>query len=608
MQRIVSVWLPLWPIERMQRADRRANGGPSHSVEQRRAEQWRAEQVQPFALVESGVHGLTLAAVNEPARRQGLWPGQALTDARAAVPGLATRPAEREPDRQALHALALWCGRYGRRRNCHGNAASEDGLEPASLEPDSLWIDVTGVAHLFGGEAHLLDHLAGGLARSGLTARIGIADTFGAAFAIARFAATRSQAAAQSSTSPPAQSLAQSLAQSPWSIIPAGDTRAALSSLPVDALRLPADCVVLLKRLGLRRIGQLYDLPREALAQRFRVGARTTRRTNQTRRARETVRLAGTVLARLDQALGRAHEPLVPLEEPPAFSVRQAFIEPLISAEGVATSTAMLAGELCCLLDAGGKGGLRFALGLYRADGTFAHARIGVSRPCRDPAHLIGLLAGKLDLLDAGFGIDVMTLAATEVEMLEGRQTALPSPGMAAIAADASPLIDRLSNRLGAPRVLRLVAGDSHVPERAGQRRPALSAAGPASSAQSPTGFVKARRPPFLLPVPEPIVVTAEVPDGPPLRFTWRRLSRRVMRAEGPERIEPEWWRHIGRARGRSPHGLSPPDRDHAGSDRARDYYAIEDTGGARYWIYRAGLYGCDDARPPAWFLHGVFA
>ena len=521
------------------------------------------ESEPAFALVESSTHGLVLSAVNARARRDGLHIGQRLADARAAVTHLLTRPAEPDADRAALVALAVWCGRYGPRRHIQG----EDG-RPA----DGVWIDVTGVAHLFGGEALLVGDIARRCAGLGLTARIGLADTPGAAFALARYGGGGNAGP--------------------------GQTEAALAPLPVEALRLPGDCVVLLKRLGLRRIGQLYGLPRQALAQRFRAQAGSGRRAQGARAAH----LAGVVLFRLDQALGRGAEPLAALEEPPAHIVRRAFAEPLISAEGVSAATAALAADLCGMLEDGGRGGIRFSLALYRADGTVPEARIGLSRPGRDPAHLLALLAPRLDTIDAGFGIDVMTLAATETAPLQAAQAALPAQGLRGTGAGIAPLVDRLANRLGPARVSRLVRGNSHLPERAQRRQPAFSAAA-ASYVQdddgAPLSAVPASRPAMLLPAPEPIAVTAEVPEGPPLRFTWRRLSRRVVRAEGPERIEPEWWHGIGRT----------PDRSNAILFRPRDYYRIEDAGGARYWVFRAGLYGREDAtgQPPAWFLHGMF-
>lgn len=525
------------------------------------------ESEPAFALVESSVHGLVLSAVNARARREGLDIGLRLADARAAVPHLLTRPADAEADRSALLSLAIWCGRYGPRRHIQG----EDGRPP-----DGVWIDVTGVAHLFGGEAALVGDIARRCRSLGLCTRIGLADTHGAAFALARYGG---------------------------GIAGAGQAQAALAPLPVEALRLPGDCVVLLKRLGLRRIGQLYGLPRQALAQRFRDSAGSSKR-KQAGAAQRTTQLAaqraGIVLSRLDQALGVVAEPLAALEEPPAYRVRRAFAEPLISAEGVSAAAAELAAGLCRNLDDAGHGGTRFSLMLYRADGTAPEIRIGLSRPGRDPAHLLNLLSPRLETIDAGFGIDVMTLAATETAPLSAAQAALPARGMRESGAGIAPLVDRLANRLGSERVLRLVCGNSHLPERAQRRSPALVTSDrdiPAHDKGSPLSIF-AHRPAMLLPAPEPIAVTAEVPEGPPLRFTWRRISRRVVRSEGPERIEPEWWNGIGRT----------PGRDNALLFRPRDYYRIEDTAGARYWVFRAGLYGREDAtgHPPTWFLHGV--
>ena len=533
--------------------------------------------------MESGARGLRLTAVDEQAAALGLRPGQALADARAAIPALATLPAEPERDRAALEALALWAGRYGPRRNA-------DGI-------DGLWIDITGVAHLFGGEAGLAGDLLARFSRAGLTARIGLADTAGAAFALARFASIT--------------------ARTPWRIAATGDVRAALAPLPVEALRLAPEVIVLLKRLGLRRIGQLFELPREALAQRFRSTAdtRSKRGGIAARREREAILLAGSVLARLDRVLGLMPEPLAALEEPPSHLVHQVLAEPLISAQGVAALTAKLAHDLALLLDGRAEGGTRFALGLYRVDGTSHHLHIGASRPCRSATHLLALLGDKLDAVDAGFGIDAMTFACTQVEPLGASQIALGGSDRATLQADTAALMDRLSNRLGASRVMRLVPADSHIPERAERRVPVLSiaASDPTASGYRPSGA----RPPFLLPVPEAITVMAEVPEGPPRHFTWRRLVRRIARAEGPERIEPEWWRAIGH----SSSGPAPPHAVHL--RRPRDYYTIEDTAGGRYWVFRAGLYGREEdaassevalsevplseVSGPVWFVHGVF-
>ncbi len=542
--------------------------------------------------MESGVHGLRLTAVNTCALKEGLRPGLSLADARAALPPLLTRPAEPDRDRAALAVLVSWIGRYGPARNVEG--------------VDGLWVDSTGVAHLHGGETSMLRDLIGRLARAGITARAGLADTPGAAHALARFA-----------TGP----------DTPWRIAAEGAVYEALASLPVESLRLPADAVVLLQRLGLRRIGQLTSIPRETLAQRFRPPARggplpagESPRASGTTRASK---VAGVVLSRLDQALGRVPEPRAALEEPPPHLARRVLSEPLITAAGVGALVETLAQDLAGQLAARVEGGTRFVLTLYRVDGTAQEVRIGASLPCRDAAHLITLLADRLDSLDAGFGIDAMTLACTHAEPLDASQIALAGPGVAATQTETTALLDRLSNRLGTACVVHLVPADSHIPERAQRRVPVLAQAQEnAAATQLPCPGAGPARPAFLLPTPEPITVLAEVPEGPPMRFTWRRLTHRIVRAEGPERIEPEWWRLLtGAACPRGPAGSSPARRDEP-SLRPRDYYTIEDETGGRYWVFRAGLYGRDESEAggsgarsdhgdrsgmPMWFMHGVF-
>jgi protein ImuB len=518
MRRIISVWLPLWPIERLRRA--LPTAVPDDAA---------------LALVESGSHGIRITAVNACAAAEGVRVGQALADARAGLPPLLSRAAEPDRDRTALLELARWCGRYGPNRNADG----EDGL----------WIDVTGVAHLYGGEERLIADLLARLARFGLTVRAGLADTLGAAHALARFAA------------------------SPAIALP-GETEARVAALPVEALRLAPETVLLLRRLGLKRIGQLFSLPRPALERRFR-----------------SAKTAAAVLSRLDEALGVRAEPSPPLVEPPALCVQRSFVDPLISPAGIEAETARLAEELCAHLNARHLGARAIALFLYRADGTTAEAGVGLSFPSREPAHLMALLNERMQHLDAGFGIDALALSALRVEVCTPEQGALGarlSTGLGAgRAGDPSVLIDRLANRLGAARVSRLVPRASHLPERAQACVAALSDPRPAGSEDVMP--VRPPRPAFLLASPEPIRVIAEVPEGPPARFTWRRVERRVARAQGPERIAPEWWREIGTK-----------------TTRTRDYYRIEDEGGAGYWVFREGLYACEE-EAPTWFLHGLF-
>jgi protein ImuB len=513
MRRIVSVWLPLWPIDRLARA---------------------APQAVPkdacLALVETGSHGIRITAVTRRAAEEGVRIGQSLADARAALPALLSRPAEPHRDARALLKLARWCGRYGPNRNVEG--------------ADGLWVDITGVAHLYGGEACLLDDLLARLTRFGLTARAGLADTPGAAHALARYAAS------------PA-------------VAPAGTTQKHIAPLPVEALRLSPDTVLLLKRLGLRRVGQLFSLPRSALQRRFRSAA-----------------AAEAVLRRLDQALGIAPEPSPPLLEPPVLFMQRAFPEPLISTAGLEAETGRLSDELCAVLAARNLGTRRIMLSLYRADGTVAEVRAGLSVASRTPKHLTALVCEKLQNIDAGFGVDALVLAALQVEERAPAQTALG----AGVAGKAGPteLIDRLANRLGAARVTRIEPRASHVPERAEVRVSALADSAPLAERRLPLRALPSR-PQFLLAPPEPIGVIAEIPEGPPARFTWRRVERRIVRAQGPERIAPEWWREIGTKK-----------------SRTRDYYRIEDEGGAAYWVFREGFYRGGE-ETPSWFMHGLF-
>lgn len=555
MKRFVSVWLPAWPIERLARASPQAF--PSGVAS---------------ALVEDEGGKRVVTAVTEKAARAGIRPGMALNDARAILPGLAVRPAEPRADIVALRRLARWCGRYGPNRNIVRQALRAGG-------DHGIWIDVSGVAHLFGGEQRMLADLAGRLAGFGFSARLALADTYGAAHALARHGACR---------------------RASFAIAPPGESRAALALLPVAGLRLTGDAVRLLMRLGLTRIGDLYGLPRAALARRFRDEDGKSRHMA----VREASALATAVLVRLDAALGLAAEPLQPLGTPPRLVVRRSFPEPLVSGEGISAAVADVAEELCASLAAAGLGARRIRLVLYRADGTVTALDAGTSLPCRSVPHMLRLMTERLDKIDAGFGIDVVALEAISVSTLDASQAALDA-GAAAGASDLGRLVDILASRLGRSRVQALAPRQSYLPERT-QAALAVQPERIAASELAPWPQPPApgERPPLLLPSPEPITVMAEIPEGPPMRFTWRRLQHRVQRAEGPERIAPEWWCH-----------LPPAPEEDAGdavaastAPRPRDYYRVEVEGGARFWIFRDGLYGAaSDERPPRWFVHGLF-
>lgn len=515
------------------------------------------------ALIDSGPHGLTLSAVNTPAAREGLRPGLRLADARAVIPGLVTQAAEPEVDRRCLEKLAAAAGRYGPNRNTEG--------------ADGVWIDITGVAHLFDGEASLTDDLRRRFKEAGFTALCGVADTPGAAFALARHAAPG--------------------APSNSTIAPADGCRAALASCPVEGLRLDTATLLLLKRLGLKRIGHLYGLPRIALARRFRdLKGKDARGAGPLRQREE---LAASVVMRLDQALGATPDLRVPLTEVPRRIVQQTYPDGLISHDGIMSAIAALASALSTDLGGRDEGARRVRLSLFRVDNSVADIVIGTSRPSREAKHFVHLLSEKLSDFDAGFGVDMMALAALDTEPLSSGQSHLEGRTAEAHALETARLIDRLTNRLGKAHVFKLQPLPSHIPERAQKRVGADKPLDATACRSKHTG-----RPTFLLQRPEPIDVIADVPDGPPARFHWRRISRRVVRASGPERISPEWWRLIG---------ISPAALARSKARRVRDYYEIEDEFGGRYWVFRAGLYQShaeeddDDAQHPAWFLHGMF-
>jgi len=536
MKRIISLSLPCFATDRWsRRAARRLGTGPSPAE--------AAPGTTPRATISEAQGRLTLAAVNPAAQAAGLVPGQGLADARALCPGLVVAQADPAGDAAALAALADWCGRYT------PWTAPDFG---AAAGTDGVWLDISGCAHLFGGEAALLADLRDRLAAAGLAARAAVADTPGAAWAAARFA------------------------DPGITLIPPGGQRAALAGLPVAALRLMPATVAVLARLGLRRIGDLYGLPRAEVAARFGAG-------------RLDEALEEQLQRRLDQALGLLDEPISRhnprLGRPrPDWRARLPLTEPIGRAEDVAAGLGRLLGELCGRLEAAGHGARRLELALYRVDAKVRRLAVGASRPSRDPAHLQRLFADSLDGPETAgrgpeAGIELMILEATRTEPLAavqlggGGDDAPPAgDGTAALGA----LVDRLAARLGVANLFRLAPRESHLPERAVVAVPPLD---PAAAGGGEQRWPAAGpRPLHLLPRPEPVEV-ATSPGGAPVSLCWRRARHALAAAEGPERIAPEWWRQAGTA--------------------PRDYYRVEDSCGRRFWLFRRG---------PDWFLHGLFA
>jgi protein ImuB len=449
-----------------------------------------------------------------------------LADARALCPALKTAPSDPEGDRAFLESLALWARRWG----------------PWSAldAPDGLLADVSAVAHLFGGEERLLADAQAAFAGRGLTARLAIAPTAGAAWALSHFGPERA-------------------------ILPPREGEGMLADLPVAALRLDDAVLTVLRRLGLKRIGQLDTIGRDALHRRFRS------------RAPEA-----NPLTRLDQLLGRVAEPLLPVVAVPDPLVQRRLMEPIRHRALLDRVLADLAADMARELEGQAQGARRLELGLWRVDGEVIVRRLEFAAATRDPAHIARLFAGKLDDVDAGFGIELVRLRAPWTEPL-----ALVQGDIEARQTDGTSLaecIDRLTVRLGEKAVRRPVLHASHIPERAQRWQPPLA---PEPATQGELAFHQ--RPLKLLDCPELIAVLYATPDGFPQRFRWRGAVHEVARVEGPERIAPEWWREKSTV-------------------RLRDYYRIEDGEGRRYWIYRHGLAGDGRGGAPEWFLQGLCA
>jgi protein ImuB len=489
MSQFLSLYCPRWPITQW----RRRNGADAG--------------LEPLALVGTDRGARRLTALSEAAEALGLFAGQKATDAKALVPELITADAAPERDAAALTRLCDWCVRF----------SPAVAVDP----PDGLMLDVSGVAHLWGGEASMAADLEARLAKSGIPARAAIAVTAGAAWARARFG------------------------------------EGPLHSLPVTALRLEAETSAQLARLGLVHIGDLERLGRDQLTRRF----------------------GPQLVLRLDQAFGRRDEAFAFRRPPTPWIARLAFAEPISAPEDLARVAGDIIAKLAARLEAEGKGAKDFELAFHRLDGRAETVRVRLSLPGRAVQPILRLFLPRLESIDPGFGIEVVTLAARAVETLGARQQGLDARAETALEDGLAPLVDRLVNRLGPDRVWRVEPFPSHLPERTCQR------VAPLSDPKAQDWDRERPRPVRLFARPEPVEALAPIPDDPPISFRWRGRAHRVRLAEGPERLAAEWWRTPG--------------------GRARDYYRVEDETGARFWLYREGLFGEDP--PPQWWLHGVF-
>jgi len=525
-RRILAIWLARLSVDRW-----RLGLAPEPRA---------AADALPTALIAETAHGPRIAAANDAGLAAGARPGMLLADARALCPQLAAVPADPAGDLVLLEKLALWAQRWG----------PWSALDP----PDGVLVDVTGAAHLLGGEQALLADVAGAFAGRGFTARAALAPTAGAAWALARFA-------------PPGAILS-----------PGDDPLRLLGDLPVAALRLDGDVLTVLRRLGIKRLGELAGVSGAADDPAQEAAARDALR----RRFRNHRSPAANPLLRLDQLLGRVPEPLLPVLARPQPLVQRRLLEPIRHRALLDRVLGDLAEDMVRVLEARGEGVRRLELALWRVDGEVLMRRIELAAATREAGHMLRLFAARLEDVDAGFGIETVQLRASWSEPLALSQAdldaAVENHGTALAAC-----IDRLAVRLGPKAVTRAVPRASHLPERAQGWQPPLDPVPPVQGR-----LALHARPLKLFDRPEPIAVLYASPDGYPQRFRWRGAVREVVRVEGPERIAPEWWRERSTV-------------------RLRDYYRIEDAAGRRYWIYRAGLAGDGRGGVPEWFLQGLF-
>jgi protein ImuB len=534
-RRFLSLWLPRLATNRARRL-----GG--------------VDKAAPLVAVAKVDNAQRLVCVDAQAARLGLSLGLSLPDARARFPALIVAEAEPLEEAQLLTRLCDWCSRYT-------PLAALDGR-------DGLMLDISGVAHLFEGEAALIEDCHARLSAQGISVVIGAAGNPRAASALARFSPVR--------TAP------EPLSDKAFVKL--------FHDLPLAALGLDEKIVADMARAGLRRIGDIALRPRAPI----------------------TARFGFAPMARLDALKGLERSSIAPRFRPPDFCAERQFASPIQTVEAIEVQLRKLADDLVVLLERQAKGARRIELSLYRVDGAMRRIRIGASRPLNEARAIVRLIAERLaspneDAIDAGYGVDLMRLACLTAEPLALSEAELERAHEAERAHSLAELLDRLSARLGARAVTRRELIDAHLPEQAEAAAPAtLGQArmrGESRHCEEPAGLTRGNetiqgvarddgpsdapaRPLRLFARPEPIEALAEVPDGPPLRFRWRRVVHDVAAIEGPERIAAPWWRHAG----------AP----------TRDYFRAEDSEGRRFWLYREGLWGRETMRPK-WFVHGLF-
>lgn len=464
-------------------------------------------------------HGrMMITAASRLAQKEGISKGMIVADARTLMPALSVFDDKPCRNKKLLERLAAWCIRY---------------TPVAAVDlPDGIILDVSGCAHLWGGERPYLKEIITRLKTAGYDVRAAIADTVGTAWAIARFG----QVTAVVETNCQAQ---------------------ALLPLPPAALRLTADILIRLQKFGLYRISDFINMPPTALRRRF----------------------GEELLCRLNQALGKTTEIIEPVQPAEEYHERLTCLEPLVTAAGIEIALKRLLEAICRRLLQQEKGLRTAVLKGYRVDGKMEQVAIGTNSPSHNTAHLFKLFEPKIAGISPGMGIELFVLEAPRTEDMPARQQSIWTGNCGLEDTGLAELLDRLSNKMSGHCIHRYLPAAHYWPERAIHPAAALT------QKADIDWQVERPRPAHLLPVPEPIEVTAPVPDYPPMLFRYKGRLHIIKKADGPERIEREWWLEDG------PH---------------RDYYSVEDETGQRYWLFRSGHYAAD--KPPRWFIHGFFA
>ncbi len=497
LKRFLAIWLPFFATDRIIKQHPRLKDRP---------------------LVLSGSeHGRTMIkAVNRLANDEGIVAGMVLADAKAILPQLEVLPADAEATESLLKSLAEWCLRF----------------TPivATDSPDGLLLDISGCAHLWGGERPYLEAIVHRLHQGGYEAQAAIADTIGCAWAMAHHGQNQS-------------------------IIPPTMQEQALIALPPTSLRLEPPLVQRLRKLGFHTIGQFIHMPHTTLRRRF----------------------GNMLLQRLEQALGVMPETLQPVQPIQPYQEQLSCLEPICTATGIEIALRNLLEVLCNRLAKEGKG-LRSSLFKgYRVDGNVQQISIGTSSPSYSPTHLFELFELNIPTIEPALGIELFVLEALLVEDInDSQETLWETKGDSTKIAE---LLDNIAAKVGTEAIHRYLPAEHHWPERTITATSSLDAR---PKIPWPTEKL---RPLHLLAKPEPITVMVQLPDYPPIQFRHQKKTYKLVKADGPERIEQEWWIATG---------------------KLRDYYRVEDESGARYWLFRSGHYS--DEGDPEWFLHGFFA